>query len=56
MTMAAHKIPEEKPDLNSLLAEHGMTREEYDVLLRVLGREPSLAEFGIAAAPLHVAV
>jgi phosphoribosylformylglycinamidine synthase len=37
-------------DLPKLLAEHGMTRDEYEVLLRVLGREPSLAEFGVAAA------
>ncbi len=50
MTSAAKKISEEKPGLNSLLADHGMTREEYDVLLRVLGREPTLAEFGVAAA------
>ncbi len=33
-----------------LLAEHGMTRGEYDTLLGILGREPSLAEFGVAAA------
>jgi len=50
MTQTAKKISDEKPGLNQLLAEHGMTREEYDVLLRVLGREPTLAEFGVAAA------
>ena len=36
--------------LAALLAEHGMSRDEYEVLLRVLGREPSKAEFGVAAA------
>jgi len=50
MNSVAEKIAEEKPGLNSLLADHGMTRDEYDVLLRVLGREPTLAEFGVAAA------
>ena len=50
MTVAAKKISEEKPGLNALLAEHGMLREEYEVLLKVLGREPTLAEFGVAAA------
>src|ERR1700740_220191 len=44
------EVPVSKPGLNSLLAEHGMTREEYDVLLGVLGREPTHAEFGVAAA------
>jgi phosphoribosylformylglycinamidine synthase len=48
--MAARKKSESRPGLNALLADHGMTREEYDVLLRVLGREPTLAEFGVAAA------
>ncbi len=50
MTMAAKKMTELNPGIDKLLAEHGMTREEYDVLLGVLGREPSLAEFGVAAA------
>ena len=50
MTNAAKKISEEKTGLSQLLAEHGMTKAEYDVLLRVMGREPTLAEFGIAAA------
>lgn len=50
MSMAAQKIPDQKPGLNALLAEHGMTREEYDVLLGVLKREPTHAEFGVAAA------
>ncbi len=50
MTSAAKKLSDEKPGLNSLLAEHGMSREEYDTLLKVLGREPTLAEFGVASA------
>ena len=49
MTVAVKKTADDK-GLTSLLAEHGMTRDEYDVLLKVLGREPSLAEFGVAAA------
>ncbi len=50
MTAAMRKTSELKPGLNALLAEHGMTREEYDVLLGVLGREPTHAEFGVVAA------
>src|SRR5271155_4815249 len=50
MTIPAQKSPDSKPGLTALLAEHGMTREEYDVLLGVLGREPTLAEFGVASA------
>jgi phosphoribosylformylglycinamidine synthase II len=49
-TSAVRKISEEKTGIDQLLAEHGMTRAEYDVLLGVLGREPTLAEFGVAAA------
>jgi len=50
MTQAIKKSSQAVSDRDQLLAEHGMTHEEYDVLLRVLGREPSLAEFGVAAA------
>lgn len=50
MSAAAKKISEEKTGLSALLADHGMTRDEYEVLLKVLGREPTLAEFGVAAA------
>jgi len=50
MTNTARKISEEKTGIDQLLAEHGMSRAEYDVLLSVLGREPTLAEFGVAAA------
>ncbi|MGB9153219.1 MAG: phosphoribosylformylglycinamidine synthase subunit PurL [Alphaproteobacteria bacterium] len=47
---ATRKISEEKTGVDQLLAEHGMSRAEYDVLLGVMGREPTLAEFGVAAA------
>ncbi|MDR3449994.1 MAG: phosphoribosylformylglycinamidine synthase subunit PurL [Alphaproteobacteria bacterium] len=50
MTSAVRKISEEKPGIDQLLAEHGMSRAEYDVLLGVMGREPTLAEFGVFAA------
>src|ERR1700743_2227889 len=50
MTMTAKKTTDLKPSVAALLAEHGMTRDEYDVLLGVLKREPTLAEFGVAAA------
>src|SRR5271170_5976708 len=49
MSNAALKLAP-NPTTVTLLVEHGMTREEYEVLLRVLGREPSLAELGVAAA------
>ncbi|MDD5586642.1 MAG: phosphoribosylformylglycinamidine synthase subunit PurL [Alphaproteobacteria bacterium] len=38
------------PDIERLIAEHNMAREEYGVLLDILGREPTEAEFGVAAA------
>ncbi len=41
---------EKKPSVDQLLAEHGMSKEEYGVLLKVMGREPTHAEFGVAAA------
>ena len=50
MTQAAHQFSNEKHGLAALLTDHGMTREEYEVLLKVLGREPTHAEFGVIAA------
>ncbi|MFY9287505.1 MAG: phosphoribosylformylglycinamidine synthase subunit PurL [Alphaproteobacteria bacterium] len=50
MTAAAKKISEDKLNVDQLLADHGMTKEEYKVLLSVMGREPTMAEFGVAAA------
>lgn len=49
-TASASKLFNDPSGLNAFLADHGMTRDEYDVLLRVLGREPSKAEAGVAAA------
>ena len=50
MTTAVKTISQEKTPVDQLLAEHGMSQEEYMVLLGVMGREPTLAEFGVAAA------
>ena len=30
-----------------LVAEHGLTGEEYEQVLSILGREPSITELGI---------
>ncbi|MDD3288878.1 MAG: phosphoribosylformylglycinamidine synthase subunit PurL [Alphaproteobacteria bacterium] len=38
------------PEIERLIAEHNMPLAEYDVLLRLLGREPTKAELGVAAA------
>lgn len=38
------------PEIARLVAEHNMTQEEYGVLLGILGREPTEAELGVAAA------
>jgi len=29
------------------IAEHGLTKEEYDLILEIMGREPSMTELGI---------
>jgi phosphoribosylformylglycinamidine synthase len=34
----------------ALVAEHGLTRDEYDRLLAMLGREPTFTELGIVSA------
>jgi phosphoribosylformylglycinamidine synthase subunit PurL len=34
----------------ALVAEHGLTRHEYDVLVNMLGREPTFTELGIVSA------
>ncbi len=44
------KVSHYKGGVDALLAEHGMSKQEYDVLLKVIGREPTVAEFGVAAA------
>jgi len=33
-----------------LIAEHGLKPDEYDRILRLIGREPSLTELGIFSA------
>ncbi|MGE4351034.1 MAG: phosphoribosylformylglycinamidine synthase subunit PurL [Bdellovibrionales bacterium] len=38
------------PEIEKLIAEHNMARDEYFVLLDILGREPTEAEFGVSAA------
>ncbi len=38
------------PAIEKLIAEHNMARDEYAVLLKVLGRDPTEAEFGVVAA------
>ena len=38
------------PEIEKLISEHNMARDEYDVLLDVLRREPTEAEFGVFAA------
>lgn len=30
-----------------VIAEHGLTTEEYEIILKSLGREPNLTELGI---------
>ena len=50
MITIVKKISEETTPVDQLLAEHGMSRSEYEVLLGVMGCEPTLAEFGVAAA------
>ncbi|MDD3183074.1 MAG: AIR synthase related protein, partial [Alphaproteobacteria bacterium] len=38
------------PEIEKLIVEHNMARDEYFVLLNILGREPTEAEFGVSAA------
>ncbi len=38
------------PEIEALIAEHNMTPDEYQTLLKVLGRTPTEAEFGVFAA------
>ena len=38
------------PEIEKLIREHNMNRDEYAVLLRILGRTPTEAEFGVIAA------
>ncbi len=38
------------PEIEKLIKEHNMERDEYGVALKLLGREPTEAEFGVIAA------
>jgi len=38
------------PEIEKLIVEHNMARDEYGVALKILGREPTEAEFGVIAA------
>lgn len=38
------------PEIARLVAEHNMTNDEYGILVNILGREPTEAELGVAAA------
>ncbi|MCH8038056.1 MAG: phosphoribosylformylglycinamidine synthase subunit PurL, partial [Proteobacteria bacterium] len=41
-------MPDARPDISpELVAEHGLSAEEYGRLLGILGREPSITELGI---------
>jgi phosphoribosylformylglycinamidine synthase len=43
-------IPNETPITPALIAEHGLTPDEYQRILDLVGREPSLTELGIFSA------
>ena len=42
--MSRHETTEITPEV---VAEHGLTPEEYTKVLEILGREPNLVELGI---------
>ena len=50
MSAAAKKLAGTATGIDQLLAEHGMSAAEYATLLKVLGRDPTHAEFGVFAA------
>ena len=43
-------IPNSTPITPALIAEHGLKPDEYDRILKLIGREPSLTELGIFSA------
>lgn len=45
----ANKIQSGQDNFRNIAHEHGMTDSEYDLLLGILGREPSMTELGIAS-------
>jgi phosphoribosylformylglycinamidine synthase len=46
-TASSRAVPEPNPITPELLAQHGITAEEYERILAALGRTPSLTELGI---------
>ncbi|MBL8670919.1 MAG: phosphoribosylformylglycinamidine synthase subunit PurL [Alphaproteobacteria bacterium] len=48
-TPADHNRPPEPAITPAIVAEHGLTTDEYDRLVRGLGREPNLTELGIVS-------
>ena len=52
--MTTHTTVEPRPGdptiTSALVAEHGLTPEEYDRLLDMLGRQPTFTELGIVSA------
>jgi len=47
---AAAMIPNEPKITPELVAEHGLTPDEYQRILKLIGREPSITELGIFSA------
>ena len=43
-------IPNDTKITPALIAEHGLKPDEYDRILKLIGREPSLTELGIFSA------
>ena len=46
-TASSAVVPEPVTITPQLLAQHGITADEYDRILKTLGRTPSLTELGI---------
>src|SRR2546423_11781133 len=46
----SHDLPNEPEITPELVAEHGLTPEEYARILKLIGREPTLTELGIFSA------
>jgi phosphoribosylformylglycinamidine synthase len=47
MAQATEQRPEPRPVTQELIREHGLTPAEYETLLGILGRTPSITELGI---------
>src|SRR5205085_1759938 len=44
------KLPNEPVITRQIVAEHGLAPDEYERLLRIMGREPTMVELGIFSA------